>query len=77
MRVEFSTSSLVTAEQYMRHADSNISDGLVALVLEYVRAGKVRVRDPKMYDGRADVMPTDEMSDDDHVEFARRARREA
>lgn len=57
MTIEFATSDPKEAERRLRTAHPYYQDDFVAYVIQGVKDGIVRVRDPHMYGGNADAVP--------------------
>lgn len=57
MIIEFATSDPKEAERRLRTAHPYYQDDLVDYVVQGVKDGIVRVRDPHMYGGNADIVP--------------------
>lgn len=57
MIIEFATSDPKEAERRLRTAHPYYQDDLVDYVVQGVKDGIIRVRDPHMYGGNADIVP--------------------
>lgn len=57
MTIEFATSDPIEAERYIRDSCPFYKDDLIDYVIQGVKDGIVRVRDPHMYGGNPDLVP--------------------
>ena len=57
MNIEFATSDPKEAERRLRTAHPYYQDDFVDYIIQGVKDGLVRVRDPHMYGGDADIVP--------------------
>lgn len=59
MNIEFATNDPATAQRYLDNGDTDyMSDELKDAIIDAVKAGACRIRDPYMYNGSPDMVKT-------------------